>query len=217
MPLIDITKPEVIKFLIESYEKTDRLRMRWNNLFQQKLQQTSEFRTDPKGYFEIDVLEKEMIAGMLATTRDHISSKRNRRLKLKTDVDQVLGISYLKKGHTIPEVGLGDPKDDPRLERPDDDFSEDPIMRPVDPEQNAILHKGIPEFGRERYLKVRSKADPEKKYYFPECDSWQYGWRLTDSYFGKQQPMYGRCFRLTRDTMSNSGPQPDPDHYNVPM
>lgn len=216
MPLVDITKPEVIKFLIESYEKTDRLRMRWNNLFHEKLKKTAEFRTDPKGYVEIDVLKNEMIAGLLATTRDHISSKRNKRQKPKADVDQVLGISSLKRGHTIPEVGLGDPKDDPRLERPDDDFSEDPLMRPVDPEQHAIIHKGVPEFGRRSYLKVRSKTNPEKKYYFPECSTWEYGWRMKDSYFDKQQPTYGRCFVISRD-LSRSGPQPDPDHYNVPM
>lgn len=217
MPMIDITKPEAIKFLIESYDRTDKLRMRWNHLFRRKLQQAAEFHTDPKGYFEIDVLKEEMITGMLATTRGHISSKRNKKVKLKTDAEQVLGISEFKKGHSIPEVGLGDSKDDPRLARLDDDFSEDPIMRPVDREQYAIIHKGVPYFGRECYLKVRSKADPEKKYYFPECSSWQYGWRLTDSYFGKQQPMYGRNCLLTRDTMCRSGPQPDPVHYNPPI
>lgn len=217
MPLIDITKPEVIKFLVESYEKTDRLRMKWNHHFQEKLRQTAEFRTDPKGYYQIDVLKEELITGMLASTRDHISFTRNRRIKQKTDIDQVLGISNLKRGHTIPEVGLGDPKDDPRLERPDDDFSEDPIMRPVDTEKYGILVKGLPEFGRKRYLQVRSKTDPEKKYYFPECSSWQYGWRLKDSYFHKNQPSYGRVLLLTRDTMSRSGPQPDPDHYKVPV
>lgn len=217
MPLIDITKPEIVKFLNESYDKTNRLRMKWNDHFRLKLQKAAEFPTDPKGYFEIDVLKEEMTSVMLATTRDHLSSKRNKRVKLKTDADQVLGISQIKRGYTIPNVGLGNPKDDPRLVRPDDNFSGDPIMRPVDPQEYEIIHKGVPNFGRECYLKVRGKTEPEKKYYFPECSSWQYGWRLTDSYFGKHGPSYGRGVMLTRETMCRSGPQPDPQHYTAPL
>lgn len=217
MPLVDITKPEVIKFLIESYDKTDRLRMRWNYLFREKLQKTAEFHGDEKGYYDTDVLKQERITGMITTTRDSISSTPNRRTKPIDDMHQVLGISEMKRGHSIPEVGLGDPKDDPRLGRPDDDFSPDPSMRPVDPKQVDLIHQGVPLFGREYYLKVRSKADPEKKYYFPECSSWEYGWRMKDSYFGKHAPSYGRTRKLTRDGMSRSGPQPDPDYYREPV
>lgn len=217
MPLIDITKPEIVKFLNESYDKTNRLRMRWNDHYRLKVQKSAEFHTDPKGYVEMDVLKEEMISGMLGTARDHLSSKRNRRIKLKTDADQVLGISEIKRGHTIPEVGLGDPKDDPRLVRSDENFSEEPIMRPVDPQQYGMLLKDVPHFGRKCYLKVRGKMEPEKKYYFPECSSWQYGWRLTDSYLGEHLPTYGRGVLLTRETKSRSGPQPDPPHCQVPM
>lgn len=216
MPLIDITKPEVIKFLTESYEKADRLRMRWNNIYGKKIQQAAEFHKDPKNYFVTDVLKEEMTIGMLATTRDHISSTRNKRIKPKTDIDRVLGISEMKNGHTISGVGLCDPKDDPSLKRPDDDFTIDPIMRPVDPQQTKLIHKGVPSFGRDYYLKVRNKMTPEKKYYFHECSSWEYGWRIRDSYFSKHAPAYGRNRLLTRDGMSLSGPQPDPDHYKWP-
>lgn len=216
MPLIDITKPEVIKFLVEANEKTDRLRMRWNNLYGQRLKKAAEFHKAPKGNFVEDVLKEEMVVGMLATTRDHISSTRNRRVRPRTDINKVLGISEIKTGYTISGVGLCDPKDDPGLIRPDDDFSIDPIMRPVDPEQTELIHKGVPNFGSHYYLKVRSKMDPEKKYYFHECSSWEYGWRMRDSYFGRHAPAYGRNRLLTRDGMSRSGPQPDPDHYKWP-
>lgn len=216
MPLIDITKPEVIKFLAENYEKTSRLRMRWNNIYGQKLKSTAEFHKAPKNKFESDILKEEMAVGMLATTRNHISSTRNRKTKPKSDVDKVLGISNVKKEHTISRVGLCDPKDDASLKRPDDDFSIDPIMRPVDPKQTELIHKGVPDFGRDYYLKVRGKVDPEKKYYFQECSSWDYGWRMSDSYFGKQAPAYGRSCPLTRDGVSLCGPQPDPEHYKLP-
>lgn len=216
MPLIDITKPEVIKFLTESTEKTDRLRMRWNNLYGKRLRKAAEFHKAPKNYYETDVLKEELVTGMLATTRDHVSSTRNRRIRPKADSDKVLGISELKKGHSISEVGLCDPEEDPSLKRSDDDFSIEPIMRPVDPEQTEIIHKGIPYFGRDSYLKVRAKMDPDKKYYFHECTSWEYGWRMRDSYFGKHAPAYGRNRILTRDGMSRTGPQPDPDHYKWP-
>lgn len=216
MPLIDITNPKVIRFLTEATEKTDRLRMRWNDLYGQRLKKAAEFVGEQKGYYESDVIKEEMVTGMLATTRDHISSTRNRRTKRLTDLDQVLGISEFKKRYSIPEIGLGDPKDDPRLGRPDDDFSIDPVMRPVDPDQTELIHKGVPNFGREYYLKVRSKMDPEEKYYFDTCTSWEYGWRMGDSFFGRHAPSYRRNYLLTQDGMSRTGPQPDPDHYKWP-
>ncbi|XP_075979496.1 uncharacterized protein LOC142978804 [Anticarsia gemmatalis] len=216
MPLIDITNPDIIKFLVESYDKTARLRMKWNNLYGDKLKQAATLHREEKGYFETDVLKAAMAAGMPTITRDTISGSRNRRLTPIRDGVHIPDLSDMKKGHSIAEVGLGDPEKDPRLARPDTDLSIDPIMRPIDPNQKEIIYKGIPYYGREVYLKSRNKMSPESKYYFNECNGWDYGWRLGDSFFGRSAPKYGRVWRLNRDVKSRTGPYPDPLHYKNP-
>lgn len=86
-------------------------------------------------------------------------------------------------------------------------------MRPVDPKHREIIYKSIPQFGREVYLKNRSKIAPEDRYYFRQSVGLTYGWRLNDSFFDRHRPQYGRVWHLTRDSASRSGPQPDPEHY----
>ncbi|CAB3244718.1 unnamed protein product [Arctia plantaginis] len=213
MPLIDITNPDVIKFLVESYDKTARLRMKWNSLYGEKLKEAATLQREEKGYFETDVLKEAMAAGMLTITRDHKSGFRNRRQTPIRDGLFIPTTAHLRKGHSIVDIGIGDPKDDPRLSRPDTDLHTDPIMRPIDPKQNAIIYKGIPYFGRKVYLKSRHKMLPENKFYFTQSGSTEHGWRLKDSYFSKNSPQYARVCRLTRDVMSRSGPHPDPPHY----
>ncbi|CAG9790901.1 unnamed protein product [Diatraea saccharalis] len=166
-----------------------------------------------KGYYEADVLQETMNAGMSTITRDHNVASFNRRRPPIRDGVHVVGIADLKKGHSIPEVGLGDPKDDPRLDRPDTDLSFDPIMRPVCSKEKQIIYGEIPDKGRVVYLKSRERTIPEEKYYFKECSGWEYGWRLNDSYFKNNAPTHGRVWRLTRDIKSRTGPHPDPKHY----
>ncbi|KAJ8718476.1 hypothetical protein PYW08_002713 [Mythimna loreyi] len=216
MPLMDISNPYIIKFLVENYDKTARLRMRWNKLHREKLIKAATLQREEKGYSELDVMKTALEAGMPAASRDYTSGSRNRRLKPISDNSIVQGVAHMNKGHSIVDVGLGDPEDDPKLARPDTDVSLDPVMRPIDPNQKAILYKGRPFFGREVYLKKRSAIPPEDKYYFAESSGWYYGWRLKDSYFGKRQKaQHGCVYRLTRER-SRSGPNPDPDHYKNP-
>lgn len=213
MPLIDITNPDIIKFLIENYDKTTRLRMKWNRLHSDKLKEAATLHREEKGYHELDVLEECMVGGMATIARDHKVAGMNRRCKPIRDGTFIPGVANLRTGHSLVDVGLGDPKEDPRLARPNTDLSIDPIMRPIDPKQREILYKEIPTYGREVYLKSRNRMMPEKKYYFQECSGWEWGWRLSDSYFRRNAPKCGKVFRLTRGVKSRSGPQPDPPHY----
>ncbi|XP_026741134.1 uncharacterized protein LOC113503396 [Trichoplusia ni] len=213
MPLMDINNPDVIKFLTQTYEKTALLRMKWNTIHGDKLQKAATLNREEKGYYEQDVAENSLIAGMATVTRDSISGGVNRRKKGIRDGVHIPGIADLRKGHSIIDVGLGDAKEDPRLARPDTDLSKDPVMRPIDPEEKNIIYEGIPHFGRAMYIRRRGVIIPEKKYYLRETSGWEYGWRLKDSYFSAHAPKYGRVWHLTRGSMSRSGPQPDPDHY----
>lgn len=213
MPVIDITNPDVIKFLIENYEKTAYLRMRWNFLNRDKLKQTATLNREEKGYYVTDVLKETMAAGMITITRDHESGARNRRKTPIRDTTHIPAIADMRKGHSIVDVGLGTVEEDPRLGRPDTDLHIDPVMRPINPKQKRIIYKGIPEFGRVAYIKSRNKIAPEDKYYFNQSMGWTYGWRLKDSFFGRHAPKFGRVWHLTHGTRSRSGPHPDPDHY----
>ncbi|KAF9794694.1 hypothetical protein SFRURICE_019572 [Spodoptera frugiperda] len=215
MPPIDMTNPEKIKFFIENYEKTARLRMRWNNLYSDKLQKAATLTREERGYRVEDVLKETMAGGLPTITRDNISGARNKRKVPLRDAAYIPGIKDMRKGHSIVDVGLADPKEDPTVVRPDTDLKPDPKMRPVNPKHSRLIYKGLPNFGREVYLRERNKMAPEEKYYFLETTGWEYGWRLHDSYFGRHAPQYGRVWLLTRGSASRSGPQPDPDHYQT--
>uniref|UniRef100_A0A2A4K2X3 Sperm microtubule inner protein 1 C-terminal domain-containing protein n=1 Tax=Heliothis virescens TaxID=7102 RepID=A0A2A4K2X3_HELVI len=215
MPPLDLTNPDIMRFFIENYEKASRLRLRWNHLHGEKLAQAATLNRDAKGYFVTDVLKETMAAGINTITRDSISGAQNRRKKPIRDGTHIPAVADMRKGHSIVDVGLGDPKKDPRLSRPDTDLTIDPIMRPIDPKQKQLIYKGLPHFGRLAYIKQRNRIAPEDKYYFRESSGWTYGWRLADSCFGRHAPTFGRIWLLTRDTASRSGPQPDPDHYKA--
>lgn len=212
MPLLDITNPAVIIFLIENYEKENRLRLNWIHKHRKQIQQAATLDREPTNYFESDVIAQSMIAGLATTKRDHVVAGNNRRKVPLRDGKSIPGVESLRHGHSIIDVGLGDPVEDPRLKRPDDDLSTDPVMRPVDEQLSKIIYKRRPEFGKDQYMEKRSRTWPEKKYYFSECSNWDYGWRMKDSAL-HQKPMYGRCWHLTRALRSRVGPQPDPPHY----
>lgn len=212
MPLIDITNPAIIKFLIENYEKENRLRLNWIHKHGEKVHQAATLNRQPKNYFELDVLAANMAAGMATITRDHKVAGYNRRKEPIRDAIFIPDTNNLRHGHSIVEVGLGDAQDDPRLKRSDHDLAIDPIMRPVEPKIAEIIYKSKPEYGRVQYIEKRNKIWPEKKYYFSECSSWDYGWRMKDSGL-HQKPEYGRCYHLTSAMRSRVGPQPDPAYY----
>ncbi|XP_063622427.1 uncharacterized protein LOC134794546 [Cydia splendana] len=176
MPQPDITNPDYIKFFIESCEKTARLRQKWNTLHQEKLQQAAVLTRPDKNLTDIEVIKQNMIGGLGlqtfthsldATTRDFITSGYNRRRTPIRDTKTIPGIESLRKEHSIPAVGLGDPKKDPRLGRPDTDLRPDPIMKPVDPAHTEILFKPKPFFGRLVYIKNREKIKPEDRCHNP--------------------------------------------------
>ncbi|CAK1555828.1 unnamed protein product [Leptosia nina] len=212
MPLMDINNPAIIIFLIENYEKENRLRLNWINKHRAKIQQAATLAREPTNYFETDVIAHNIIGGMATITRDHVVAGYNRRKVPIRDGTFIPGVKHLRHGHSIIDVGLGDTKDDPRLVRPDTDLTSDPIIRPIDPDIKEIIYKSKPEFGREQYLVKRSKVRPENKYYFAETSGNVYGWRMKDSEL-HQKPLFGRCWHLTRALRSRVGPQPDPPHY----
>lgn len=213
MPL-DYNTVETIKFLVESEEKRSKLRMKWLRDHKEKIERAATLQRPATNYDSFHTTRAAMVADMPTITRDHAVASRHRRKLPIRDAKTIPDSSKLLMGHSIPEVGLGDPKEDPRLAKLDTDLTPEPKMRPIDPEQKAIIYKGLPRFGRPAYLYSRNKIAPEKKYYFMESSGWEYGWRLGDSYFARHAPSYGRTYILTEGTRSRSGPHPDPPYYN---
>ncbi|XP_068984651.1 protein SPMIP1-like [Bombus flavifrons] len=55
------------------------------------------------------------------------------------------------------------------------------ITKPIDPQVRTVLYEDAPSFvNAENYISERVKDIPENRYYYPDCTSWIYGWRLTD-------------------------------------
>lgn len=70
--------------------------------------------------------------------------------------------------------------------------------------------------GRYQYLQDRKKVMPEKRYQFPLCSSWDYGWRLEDSVprDSIKGPAYGRRAIVESDFFTrNEIPQYHKDRY----
>ncbi|CAG9772570.1 unnamed protein product [Ceutorhynchus assimilis] len=90
------------------------------------------------------------------------------------------------------------------------------IMRPVNPEITKLIYTGHNKDGRENYLRERVKLIPEKRFYFPECTSWDHGWkqwhRMKDNRtlgFGRQQIIKASFYR-------RRGVERDPEWYKEP-
>ncbi|XP_013140878.1 PREDICTED: uncharacterized protein LOC106105173 [Papilio polytes] len=214
MPFLDVHNPAVIRFLIDCYEKETLYRLNWVEKHRERIEKAATLQREPTNYCQTDVLAHIASSGMAMTTRDFIASGYN-RMKCRDPYTNVHRLKDLRHGHSIADVGLGDPKEDPRLVRSDDELASDPIMRPVDPDVNKIIYKPTPEYGRKLYLHTREKLWPEKKYYFPECSNWDYGWRTMDSSM-HQPSLYGIVEHLNRAQRSRVGPQPDPAYYKSP-
>ncbi|CAH0589110.1 unnamed protein product [Chrysodeixis includens] len=209
----DITKPSAILFFQEMYEREKRLRAQWVFSHQAKMQKAVTLNREMTNYYESDVDAHTMLGGMDIISRDHKNAGEVRRKVPIRDAHTIKCAKDIRDGYSIVKLGLGDPKVDPRLARPNTDASFDPVMRPVDPKLTKVLYKARPVFGRQRYLKLRGLEWPEKKFYFPECSNWDYGWRMTDSSGIQRCPEYGRHWLLNRTLNSRVGPQPDPWHY----
>ncbi|KAI5637839.1 hypothetical protein NE865_09494 [Phthorimaea operculella] len=212
MPYNDLTEPEAIRVLIGNHEKESKLRARWNNLHENLVNRAATFKRVEKGYTETDVAKVYIEAGLAATTRDHIEAGRNRR-RILPDRKLFPTKEDLRNDHSITNLGLGDPKEDPRLDRPKDDLIGEPFMRPVPSEEIEFIYKGLPGLARLEYLKKRNETKPEEKYYFEVTTSHDYGWRLKDSPFGKNVPKYPRLTTMKECLNSRTGMSPDPDHY----
>ncbi|KAG8182333.1 hypothetical protein JTE90_028178 [Oedothorax gibbosus] len=77
------------------------------------------------------------------------------------------------------------------------------LMKPVPLRTKKLLYKGSSynDEGKEKYLRKRQLHDPEEKYYFPLCSSWEYGWtfgqenRLSGPEFGRREIIKKSFFR----------------------
>ncbi|BFZ08797.1 hypothetical protein BsWGS_11836 [Bradybaena similaris] len=78
-----------------------------------------------------------------------------------------------------------------------------PEMRPVSSEVRKTLYDGFTKEGKGRhvYLHHRYQKDPEEKFTFPTCSSWEYGWRLGDVIKKEdiKKPTFGR-YRIVENT-----------------
>ncbi|XP_054706751.1 protein ATP6V1FNB-like [Uloborus diversus] len=67
------------------------------------------------------------------------------------------------------------------------------VMKPVSAKSRKYLYQGLSHDGegRAQYLQNRYQDSPEKRYYYPICSSWEYGWT-----YGQNQdlscPKHGR-------------------------
>ncbi|PZC78155.1 hypothetical protein B5X24_HaOG202550 [Helicoverpa armigera] len=211
----DFSNPAVIILLKEAYDREKRLRAKWISKNREKLEKAVTLNREPTNYFEEDVAKQNMIGVLPSITLGHIAARENRKKTPLRDARTIPAAESIRHEHSIINMGLGSPSEDPRLARPDTDFKLDPIMRPVNAKLKKLLMKPRPTFGREVYLKKRTKEDPGNKYYFPECTSWDHGWRLQESSL-LERATYGRIWQLNRSLRSRVGPQPDPEHYYPP-
>lgn len=86
MPLMDINNPKVIRFLLESYEKEARLRLKWSEKYG-KDSQVASFRGEPKNYGRAEIDYGVAAAEMAALTRGHLVAARHRYTKPIKDND----------------------------------------------------------------------------------------------------------------------------------
>lgn len=78
MPVLDVNDPKILNFLVESYEKESRLRMKWVQLHAGDIEKAALLTREAKNYTTEDIAKSLMEAGMAATTRDHINAARHK-------------------------------------------------------------------------------------------------------------------------------------------
>ncbi|KAG8194235.1 hypothetical protein JTE90_024566 [Oedothorax gibbosus] len=85
------------------------------------------------------------------------------------------------------------------------------LMKPIPLRTKRLLYKGSShdDEGKDKYLRKRRLFDPEEKYYFPLCSSWEYGWT-----FGQENhlagPEYGRKEIIKKSFFRPNDPQLKP-------
>lgn len=205
------TDPLKIRILLDSYKKEAYLRSLWNRKYQDIIKDAATLKREPTNYYETDILTYLMKEVTPTVTRDYVASGHNRKRILENY--EIPGVQYLRHGHSILDLGIGDPGEDPRLKRSIEDLSPDPVMRPVPTPTKNILFDCEPS-SRIRYLHERLKSAPEQKYYFPETTSWDYGWRLEDS-TKKSGPRYSKSGEFMKCLQNRVGAVPDPIHYEA--
>lgn len=207
----DTTDPLKIRILLDSYTKEANLRSLWNRKYEDIIKDAATLKREPSNYYENDILAYLMKEGMPTLTRDYISSGHNRNRILEDY--EIRGVQHLRYGHSIVDLGIGDPREDPRLQRGTEDLSLDPLMRPVPIATKNILFECQPS-SRMRYLHERLKSAPDEKYYFPETTSFDYGWRLGDSTM-KSGQRYSKSGDFMKSLQNRVGATPDPTHYET--
>lgn len=211
VPPDDTTDPLKIRILLDSYRKEAYLRSLWNRKHEDIIKDAATLKREPTNYCETDILAYLMKEGMSTVTRDYVASGYNRNRIL--DNYEIPGVKHLRHGHSIVDLGIGNPSEDPRLERSIEDLSPDPLMRPVPTRTKNILFECEPS-SRIRYLHERLKLAPDEKYYFPETTSWDYGWRLEDSVM-KSGRRYYKSGEFMKCLQNRVGATPDPTHYEA--
>lgn len=173
MPLLDITNPKIINFLLENYETETKIRMRWLDLHKDQLQEYATFKSESNGYSTGDVNKASIISGMTVISRDHILSKVHRK---KTPVQQTVSATFTIKEEDTREIIK--------------------TMMPVKKSIKKLLLES-----KKDYLKERNEISPEDKYYFMESTNWNYGWKLNDSELKMRGCLYGKVSHLQQENI----------------
>ncbi|KAJ8686804.1 hypothetical protein QAD02_022598 [Eretmocerus hayati] len=92
------------------------------------------------------------------------------------------------------------------------------LMRPILPAVKSILYVPKDEsfLSRKKYFKERYKQNPEDKFFYPQCTSWVYGWRLKDyppgssPKFGMKSVIHSTFYRRNASSL-----QRDPEWYRI--
>ncbi|XP_059175848.1 protein ATP6V1FNB-like [Physella acuta] len=90
-------------------------------------------------------------------------------------------VTEKRYGYIDPRL-LPPPGEDFYFSRLNEASDENLFARPVSPLVRDTLYEGYSRIGQGRkiYLKQRNDKNPEDKFRFPVCSSWDYGWRLGD-------------------------------------
>lgn len=76
-----------------------------------------------------------------------------------------------------------------------------------DSQIKSRLYDGISreEKGRYQYLRERHDTIPERKFAFPLCSSWDYGWKVGDEMGQYQRPKYARTAKVKESFYTCNG------------
>ncbi|XP_044262954.1 protein ATP6V1FNB-like [Tribolium madens] len=90
------------------------------------------------------------------------------------------------------------------------------IMRPVDKHVKDLLYASAINEGRKAYLQERYKIIPEKRYYFPETTSFQYGWSMSEFSKNIKGSPFARQQIIKESFYRRRGVAQDPEWYKEP-